>query len=76
MSMFNTVAAFSEVLIENDFERLTHSEQVQLQWQRGNYFFKERLNYRAAVKVFTRCSLPTEQLILLFADVLPKKYID
>ena len=34
------------------------------------------MNYRAAMKVFTRYNLPTEQLLLLFADILPQKYID
>ena len=38
--------------------------------------FHKRGNFRAAAKVFTQWSLPPEQLILLFADLFPKRYID
>ena len=33
--------------------------------------FRQRLNYKAAAKVFTQWTLPTEQLILLFAEMFP-----
>ena len=38
--------------------------------------FRQRHNYRAAAKVFTQWSLPTEQLCLLFAEMFPKRYVD
>ena len=38
--------------------------------------FRQKANYRAAAKVFDEWILPTEQLVLLFAEMLPKTYID
>ena len=38
--------------------------------------FRTRLNYWAAAKVFTQWALPTEQLILLFAEMYPQHYVD
>ena len=38
--------------------------------------FRQRNNYRAAAKVFMQWALPTEQLVLLFSEMFPSRYID
>ena len=38
--------------------------------------FRHRANFKAAAKVFTQWALPTEQLVLLFAEMFPSRYID
>ena len=64
------------MLVENRFGQLDKKEYTHLQYQRGYYMFRQKANYRAAAKVFDEWSLPTEQLVLLFAEMLPKRYID
>ena len=58
--MFNTATSFTQILYDNEFGKIQKEELVQVQWQRGYFFFKQRLNYRAAMKVFRKYSLPTE----------------
>ena len=74
--MFNTACSFADMLLENSFEELTTLEYTQLQWQRGYHQFKNLQNFKAAAKMFTRYALPTEQLLLLFAEIFPQRYVD
>ena len=64
------------MLLENQFEQLDVKEFAHLQFQRGYYMFRNRMNYKAACKVFTQWALPTEQLILLFSEMYPQHYVD
>ena len=74
--MFNTATSFGAMLLENQFDQLDFKDYAHLQFQRGYYMFRTRLNYWAAAKVFTQWALPTEQLILLFAEMYPQHYVD
>ena len=74
--MFNTVTSFCDMLLENGFDQISLSEYTSLQWERGIFFFKQKKNYKASRKIFTKWHLPTEQLVLLFSEVYPNKYVD
>ena len=64
------------MLLENQFDQMEHREFTELQWQRGYHMFRHRSNFKAAAKVFTQWALPTEQLVLLFSEMYPGRYID
>ena len=74
--MFNTVTSFCDMLLENGFDQISMSEYTSLQWERGIFFFKHKRNFKASQKIFTKWHLPTEQLVLLFSEVYPNKYVD
>ena len=64
------------MILEKGFEGISMSDYTSLQWERGMHFFKSKRNFKAARKVFKQWSLPTEQLILLFSEIYPNKYVD
>ena len=76
VKMFNTATSFCDMILESGFDGISMSDYTSLQWERGLYFFKTKKNYKAARKVFTKWHLPTEQLVILFSEIYPNKYVD
>ena len=74
--MYNAALHFAEQLIDSDCPLITINQYIAIQRQSGLHYFMKKFNYDAALACFTEWRLPLPQLILLFAEVYPKKFID
>jgi hypothetical protein len=74
--MYNSAINLAEQLIDNDCTLITEDDYVAIQRESGLHNFDKKQNFDYALATFTEWRYPLHNLISLFSELYPKKYID
>jgi hypothetical protein len=74
--MYASALNLAEQLIDNDCPLLSISDYVTIQREAGLHSFIFKQHFEYALNCFTEWRLPLPELILLFSELYPRKYID
>ncbi len=73
--LYSTSLKFCDFLLENNFEVLSKEQYEKLQREKGFYNFIVKRRYHIAKDIFKDYKVPLQQVILLFAELYPRVFI-
>jgi len=74
--MYNSAINLAEQLIDNECPLITLDDYVAIQRELGLHNFDKKQNFDFALATFTEWRYPLHNLICLFSELYPKKYMD